>query len=197
MTTLVLTENKCVNNVFRSQGNEVLTMDSVKTKLEACFDNFPKQMVFCIFESKVPNYICRLHNVHLEKDKEIIISGKHLPGKSDSDVTSVIFDKLSLQEIPQEIFTKFENLKVLNVASTGLEELNRLENCGSLESFKAPSNHLVKINNETFADCKFLKTVNLQSNKIVELGRNVFKNNEELQDINLSHNEIKSHNETF
>jgi hypothetical protein len=165
-------------------------MTSVKKDLEKCFDNSPNQEVYCNFTSIGLNYVCYLQNVLLGEGEKIFITGNNQPEKSDSDVSSVIFIESKLHEIPSEIFEKFENLKELNVESTGLEELNYLENCGSLETFKAPFNNIVKINDETFKDCKNLRTVDLQSNKIEKLGKTVFKHNEKLWEVNLSRNVI-------
>ncbi len=137
------------------------------------------------------NYICNIHNVQFQKDQAIRITGDHHPGKTDSDVSSVIFIESKLHGIPREIFSQFENLRVLSVEATGLDELNHLENCGSLESFKAAFNNIVKITDDTFKDCKNLRTVDLQSNKIRVLRKDVFKHNEKLREVNLRSNEIE------
>jgi Leucine-rich repeat (LRR) protein len=165
-------------------------MTSVKKDLKKCFDNSPNQEVYCNFTSIGLNYVCYLQNVLLGEGEKIFITGNHQPEKSDSDVSSVIFIESKLHGIPSEIFEKFENLKELNVESTGLEELNHLGNCSFLESFKAPLNNIVKLSDETFKDCKNLRTVDLQSNKIEKLEKTVFKHNEKLWEVNLSRNVI-------
>jgi Leucine-rich repeat (LRR) protein len=188
--TLNLKENKCVNEKFEVPFNKVLDLELVKEKLKICFDNFPEKKLVCQFSVVGIHYVCYIQKAVVGANEAITIVGDHQPGKLDSDVNSVIFIESKLHEIPREIFTKFENLKELNVESTELEELNHLENCGSLETFRAGFNNIVKINDETFKDCKNLRTVDLQSNKIEKLGKTVFKHNEKLWQVNLSRNEI-------
>ncbi len=190
LSFLGLQGNICVNEWFEAPYNEVLDMEVINEKLKVCFGNFPAEEVECNFVSLGGKYICYIRGVKLSENQQITITGNHQPGKSDSDVSSVIFIESKLDGIPQVIFSQFENLKELNVESTGLEELNYLGNCGSLESFKAPFNNIVKINDETFKDCKNLRTVDLQSNKIEKLGKTVFKHNQKLWQVNLSRNEI-------
>ncbi len=191
LTYLGLQGNICVDEDFRAPDNEVtIDMELLNEKLKVCFANFPIHEVECNFVSLGGKYVCYLRGVKLSEIQQITISGNHQPGKSDSDVSSVIFIESKLHGIPQVIFSQFENLKELNVESTELEELNHLENCGSLETFRAPFNNIVKINDETFKDCKNLRTVDLQSNKIEKLGKTVFKHNEKLWEVNLSRNVI-------
>jgi Leucine-rich repeat (LRR) protein len=190
LTLLDLGSNTCVNEMFQNPDITVLDMVYVQERLQNCFSNFPKQNLVCNFTSIGLKYICYIRNVNIEKDEDVNITGNHQPGKSNSDVSSVIFIESKLHGIPSEIFSQFENLKELNVESTELEELNHLENCGSLETFRAPFNNIVKITDETFKDCKNLRTVDLQSNKIEKLGKTVFKHNKKLWEVNLSRNEV-------
>ncbi len=106
-------------------------------------------------------------------------------------MSSVVFLDSKLHEIPHSVFRKFQNLKEVNVESTELQELNHLENCGSLETLRAPFNNIAEIKDNAFKACTNLRTIDLQSNKIEKLGKTVFKHNEKLREINLARNVIE------
>jgi Leucine-rich repeat (LRR) protein len=192
LTSLNLWRNKCVNKWFRAQQNETLDMAMVKKELQECFENYSKQeiKVTCNLVAVDSIYTCFIKNIQVKQNEAIGITANHQAGKSDSDVSSVIFLDSKLHEIPPSVFSKFQNLKEVNVESTELQELNHLENCGTLEALRAPFNNIAAIKDDAFKACNNLRTVDLQSNKIEKLGKNVFKHNEKLREINLARNEI-------
>ncbi len=190
LTRLDLLRNQCFNGEFRAQQNETLDMTMVRKMLNGCFNKYPKQVLICSLVDVDSVYTCFIKHIQVKQNEEISITANHQPGKSDFDVSSVIFLDSKLHEIPPSVFRKFQNLKEVNVESTELEELNHLENCGTLETLRAPFNNIAEIQDDAFKDCTNLRTVDLQSNKIEKLGKTVFKHNEKLREINLARNEI-------
>jgi Leucine-rich repeat (LRR) protein len=166
-------------------------MSMVKKELQTCFENYPRQVVTCSLVQVDSVYTCFIKNIKVKQNEAISITANHQAGKSDSDVSSVIFHDSKLHEIPPSVFSKFQNLKEVNVKSTELQELNHLENCGSLETLIAPFNNIAEIKDDAFKACTNLRTVDLQSNKIEKLGKTVFKHNEKLREINLRNNVIE------
>ncbi len=191
LNTLYLELNKCVDGLFYTSQNKTLDMARVKNKLQTCFENYPKHVSICSLVDVNSVYTCFIKNIQVKQNEEISISANHQAGKSDSDVSSVIFLDSKLHVIPPSIFSKFQNLKEVNVESTELEELNHLENCGTLETLRASFNNIAEIKDDAFKDCTNLRTVDLQSNKIEKLGKIVFKHNEKLREINLARNVIE------
>ncbi len=182
---LQLRLNKCVDRDFRTE-----TLNMTK-ELQTCFENYPKQVLSCNLLVVDSVYTCFIKNIQIKQNEAISITANHQAGKSDSDVSSVIFLDSKLHEIPPSVFRKFQNLKEVNVESTELQELNHLENCGSLETLRAPFNNIAEIKDDAFKACTNLRTVDLQSNKIERLGKTVFKHNEKLREINLARNVIE------
>jgi Leucine-rich repeat (LRR) protein len=195
LSLLILRSNKCVDRGFDAwlHKNETLDIAMVKNELQTCFENYSmlEVKVTCSLVVVDSVYTCFIKNIQVKQNEEIGITAQHQAGKSDTDVSSVIFLDSKIHEIPPSVFSKFQNLKEVNVESTELEELNHLENCGSLETLRAPFNNIAEIKDDVFKACTNLRTVDLQSNKIEKLGKTVFKHNEKLREINLARNVIE------
>ncbi len=182
-----LNKNVCVDKSFYVYYGDFSQM---KQELATCFNNYLKKEILCDFKQSGSNYICYIRNVLVEKSETTEISGSHLPGKTDNDVSTVIFINSTLKEIPQKIFLKFQKLQTLNVESTGLAEIKQLESCNNLETFIASYNQISALETKPFENCINLKFLDLHYNKIQKLRGNVFESNTKLEEIDFSRNEI-------
>ncbi len=182
---LDLTGNSCVNkNFVMSDGN----LEEAKRDLADCFDNY--HLEACNFVIMKNDYFCYYENITVRTDRKFDVYGDHLPSKSNPDINGVEFSSSMVSEIPGEIFTKFQNLEILSVESTGLKMKNPLKNCTKLREFKGSHNKIEQIYSETFAECIDLQLIDLNSNKIKKL--EPLKNCRKLLKLYLSHNHIES-----
>lgn len=72
--------------------------------------------------STIYGYTCTISNITFNSEfDEFVFIGDHLDGKSDEDITGVVFKYSSLKKVPVTIFEQFVNLEFLNVKGTGLK----------------------------------------------------------------------------
>jgi Leucine-rich repeat (LRR) protein len=182
-----LNKNVCVDkSLYVYYGD----FSQMKQELATCFNNYLEKEILCDFKQSGSNYICYIRNVLVENSETTEISGSHLPEKTDNDVSTVIFINSTLKEIPQKIFLKFQKLQTLNVESTGLTVIKKLESCNNLENFIASYNQISALETKLFENCINLKFLDLHYNKIQKLRGNVFESNTKLEEIDFSRNEI-------
>lgn len=100
-----------------------------------------------------------------------VVSGKHLSGKSDLDVTGVLFIRSKLSKVPNHIFKKFQNLLYLDISYAGISRADSrtIENCGSLRYLDASFNDISRVAETFLSSCKNLIIVNLDSNLITSV----------------------------
>ena len=116
-------------------------------------------------------YTCTLSNVQFLNDDFVNIAGVHQNGKSNEDVTGVVFVNSELIKIPMEIFETFTNMHSLVVKGTKLALMNEntFELCGKLKYLDASDNQIRDINKSSLEKCTELETLNLHNNFITKI----------------------------
>jgi len=140
-------------------------------------------------------YICELRNIYYDHmNTSFPITGRHLDGKSDSDVSAVIFTDSKLTKIPSEIARKFELIETLIAKQTGIDRVDEktLENCGTLKHIDLSENKISALADEAFETCANLTSVKLSNNLLSSLPAKVFHQNLNLESIILDSNKIAS-----
>lgn len=164
------------------------------------------QYYSCIFASTIP------------KNQEIVIivdNSKYF--LKEKDITKVRFEENLLHSIPKELFTKFFNLKDLDMhnqniimiepnnfekahnlthldlSKNKIKKLDKFDFVGAenLQEIKLFTNEISDIHNETFRKLKNLEVLYLFSNQIKDLDRNTFYSLKNLKVLNLGSNSLE------
>lgn len=157
----------------------------------------------CVYnDSPELGYLCELWNaVYLGPGDSFVITGSHVPGYNDGLVVKVITTQAvpsQLASIPQEIFAKFPNLRVLELPSTNIETLSGLTGCENLESLRVNGNRIRAIPAGIFEQCGNLKEITIDSNEVISVDVAAFRGIQILETISLENNSISILNpETF
>lgn len=79
------------------------------------------------------DYICRIERAFVEEMGIVRISGDHVAGKTDADVTRVEIFDADMSHIPGEIFTAFPSLRSMWIMQGSLRRIPQLMMCENLE----------------------------------------------------------------
>lgn len=124
-------------------------------------------------------------------NEKVTISGTHIGNYKDADVVRVIFMYSSLSHIPNEIFDKFENLRVLDAPSSNLQTIGELRNCRNLLIFDVSNNKLLEIPGRSITNCFSLQSIEASFNLISALEPGLLMKFKYLVNLNLIGNQIK------
>jgi len=162
-------------------------------------------------------YVCEIRNVELIEGSDVTIGhADHEEGKTDADVKMVSFIKSSVGFLPNQVFTIFPNVEILDLLEVNLLKWNRdflknaknlkriwlakneIEELGdnsfmgasALENLILRDNKITKISEKAFNGLVQLKSLELQNNLMTSLNMNVFSSLKKLKELNLSYNMI-------
>lgn len=130
----------------------------------------------CKFVEGKTGYTCQLTLANKKTSKVMKIIGKHIEGKSDSDVVTIKLVKgATAGEFPTILCEKFPNLKEMSLKRLGARKINEnsLKNCQNLEKLD-------------------LKQNDLSINRITKLSKSVFENQSKLEKLYLAQNKLKT-----
>lgn len=135
-------------------------------------------------------YTCSV-TVDIKNDYATII-GKHLYGKSDSDLNNLVFHNSNVDKIPVEIFSKFSNIKILDAQSSHLRVFDRssLKGARNLEELHLYGNSIKRLEADTFSEAGNLKYIGLQRNLISTVDETSFRSLWRLESLYLGFNYI-------
>ena len=123
------------------------------------------------------------------------INGTHINGKSDSDVTNVVFAYGSNStSIPSIICEKFKNSKYFTIESKGITEINEYSfpNCENLVNLRINFNNIKKVYKNAFSKNLQLEMLSILVSEIITLPVNVFPGpGNKLTFLSLAANKIK------
>lgn len=169
--------------------------------------NFKRNAIF--------GYICEFRNVEVLEGKTITIeNGDHMVNKTNADVKMVSFISSTVHVVPNQIFTIFPNMEILDLLNSSMTKWNRdfLKNAKNLkrvwlakneieefadnsfmgaiglETLVLHNNKLTKISEKAFNGLVQLKSLELQNNLLTSLNGNVFAPLKKLKELNLSEN---------
>lgn len=132
-------------------------------------------------------YTCSIKSVKGSENTNVIgISGTHLVGYGNENVTRVDFESSTLANFPQIVFDTFNNLKHLHAIGVSMTNLNRLANCSKLTDLDLGGNRFQTMKNSTFEECGNLVSIGLHENRLTRLEPDTFKGLTELAFLNLS-----------
>lgn len=135
-----------------------------------------------------------------------------------SEIANVEFIESAFPNLPPNLFTSFENLKIVSCKAVGLTLLSKSDfrAAANLEEFSSSSNYLKSLEKLLFNDCKMLQLLDLagneiefvdetafsgltvlrklllNDNKLQNLSRDAFQDLIGLEEINLSFNQLRT-----
>lgn len=131
---------------------------------------------------------CKFENVFATSLTNLVVNEENF------SVETVSFENSRLHEIPNDIFRKFQNLKYLDVDSTGLQKITKenFANCKNFKYLLARKNEIYQLYENTFTNCLLVKIVILDDNRISFVDLNAFAGLRNLKGLSLSGNRLTS-----
>lgn len=131
----------------------------------------------CEFSTAGPDvYICTLSNVAASNSADVVnLSGTHIGGRTNNDVTQVIvISPSSIEEIPTNIFTTFPNLEYFIIENNSVRKIE-LTNCGlRVKEVRINGNQVPILQNGAFRGCSSIEVLHLIANNFNEIEEGAF-----------------------
>jgi hypothetical protein len=149
----------------------------------------------CNFVVSANYYICQLYSLEVSdvESQEIVISGRHLGGRSDVNVTKVMLFDSDIPFIVSELFKTFVKLQNCFVHVSGLRRIQRdaFFDGGNLQHLSITSNqHLKEIPANVFRRASKLTNLILGGNQIESISLVAFNGLSSLRFLFLGQNQI-------
>lgn len=146
------------------------------------------------YDHPIFGYGCEVADLEFMAGDELVITGNHIPGKSNANVLFVEILNSTVEVVPQQYFISFPILNRFYAQSVSLSTLNRMRNCETLRFLFLSGNNLEVISADTFADCANLEVLHLQNNNINNIERWAFRNLDSLEVLLLTNNQLETVN---
>lgn len=144
----------------------------------------------CTFSQSYSQYICTIKSANVLENVNVIrISGTHLAGYGNENVTQVEFQKSKLKKLPQILFDTFSNLEMMVAYSVSMTDLDGFANCSRLKDLRLQGNLIETIKNSTFEECGNLENIVLFANRLTHLELDAFEGLNKLSSLSLCNNE--------
>lgn len=144
------------------------------------------------YERNNGDYVCQGRRMKItERNTKITqVTGTHMAGKSNSDVTSFLIKKQQTKYIPTGFMTIFPNLKAFEVKASHLKYLTRddLSGAFNLKKLVFSHNDVEELNGDTFTGFTELETLDMHDNKLKIIGADIFDSINALQTVNFLKN---------
>lgn len=157
---------------------------------------FSVQSTECTFrKSIIDGYTCHLSNqtIRSEADMESI-SGNHLAGFTNDDVTGITEGNSTILVFPSLIIDRFVNVQTVFLHSSSIRTFNSHITTCRAEQIHLNENKIFSIPSGIFRNCDRLVTLTLSSNEIEDINRNAFVFISRLTSLSLSSNKIQRMN---
>ena len=121
------------------------------------------------------------------------ISGNHVPGYRNNDVSSIGNSQVQLtKNVPSILCDTFQSTKVIKLLSSAIEviEANSFRNCKNLEFLQLFNHKIANIDENSFNENLELQHLYLERNQLTTLPKNVFGNLHKLLMLVLNENKI-------
>jgi Leucine rich repeat len=120
--------------------------------------------------TEIDYYRCKITEASITKPGTEIKSfvGKHLPFRSNKDVTAISFHETIIDYFPRNLHIIFPNLKALQIIDCSLKMITRDDLVGlqNLERFSLDGNKLTSLSSNLFIGFRHLKSIRLDANKL-------------------------------
>jgi len=187
---LYLYDNMCTSSNFYNVFND---RDTVRERLQHCFDNFRGSIECHYSRNALQEYQCTMlinnvagHNQFTE------IPGEHEANANDNDVLAVQTIYQTTRNIPSIICDQFRNLIEIFIEDSQIESIT-VANCPNLQILILAYNQITSIEAGTFANNPRLQYIDIHSNRIVTIADDAFAGSV-LSTVNLGLNPLSTFN---
>lgn len=145
----------------------------------------------CDFFVSGGDYVCALTIANPEGLETITtITGQHLEGQNDEDVTYIYRYAGTTANLPTIICTQFPNLRNLDLTSARIERVaeNAISGCPSLSFFRIWLNLVSELPETFFANNLNLTYIDIDNNQLTTLEENIFAPLTNLQTLEIRNN---------
>jgi hypothetical protein len=119
-------------------------------------------------------YVCNIIKVDLRASSQDNMTGRHINGKSDNDVTMLSFVNCTFNKVPQ-LGLKFLNLKIFNISRSNLRKLtmNDMDTYRNVEIIDINKTGLKFLPGNLFTGFEKLKEIYLNDNQLSSVEPNI------------------------
>lgn len=131
----------------------------------------------CDYKCDGHGYVCTVTSMNItNRCKAKVFIGKHEEGKSNQDVTSLIFEDATVHYLPSGLHKSFPQLKELHVHQCGLKEISPSEliGLGELEVLSIRKNEVTSLPDDLFVHTRKLKSADFFGNKLECMSSRLF-----------------------
>ena len=152
------------------------------------------QSVECSFQlSTLGVYSCSINEqIILSEENLLPVTGDHLPGYDNSNVTILWSVGSDIQVFPSIVIDEFINLESVILSSGTRNFKSHISNCNNLGILLLLSNRITAISGGIFRNCRRLETLGMINGLINSIDENAFEGLTGLKQLTLSINQIKS-----
>ncbi|CRK88843.1 CLUMA_CG002679, isoform A [Clunio marinus] len=147
-------------------------------------------------KNTVFSYVCEIRKVELidVADEFIVEHDDHQKDKSDSDVKMVSFIDSTINVVPNQIFSIFPNLDILDLVNTRIKKWNRdnLKSAKHLRRIWLAYNQIEELFDNSFIGATGLENLLLDNNKISKIGDKTFNGLSQVKSLEFQNNFIKT-----
>lgn len=122
-------------------------------------------------------YVCGAQVLDFEGGKAVTeVTQNHLLSKTNQDVTAITFYYQSLDFVPQNIDSFFENIRILDITKTNLKVFTNfdLNQFPKLQVLGFGQNPLQTVDGDLFLHNPLLQHINMRNNSLTNMGPNIF-----------------------
>lgn len=141
-------------------------------------------------------YFCIVENQVILTEIEMTqVTGVHLPGRTNLDVSILNSFNTSISIFPSVLINQFINLEQVSFVKANISSFNSpIQHCANLISININNNRLTSLLGGIFQNCANLNRLDVQSNLIAEINANAFNGLGNLWFLDLSHNDLNEFN---
>lgn len=137
-------------------------------------------------------YICQAEGLRVFRSNSRIseVTGRHMPGKTNFDVTSFFIAYQETKYLPTGFMSFFPNLRSFFVNSSGLKYFTRqdMQDATNLRKIFINYNDVEELTSDTFAGFNKLETFEMHDNKLRVIGAGIFDSMPNLKFVNFRKN---------
>lgn len=123
------------------------------------------------FDDEMSTYICKVKAVLIRTGSQSEITGivgNHLSGKTNEDVNCIMFSKIDLSVIPQNLGHFFPNSDTLAIGKCGLRRLRKkdLKGLAKLKMLILDENRIKSLPDDVFEETPQLQVISMVNNQV-------------------------------
>lgn len=144
------------------------------------------------FFNDTSSYICKVSEIHriASNGRVLNIKGTHIDGKTNSDVESIYFSDILLNNFPRYIYKFFPNLKSISIIGCNVKSLTKFDfiGCENIEKLMMNGNKISSLPSDLFDYAQNIESLSFFDNEINFIGDKIFDKMNKLRYVNFKMN---------